>query len=269
MHSLRSRWLFVGTVALLHLGAFSVLLHGVSSWFVYIVLGVPALVLTVAAAVLRQESTAPTRIGTLVVGGIILWWPAILGLGLVTGLRYPGIDWAIPIGATIAILHVVTRDGRHVRPTWFAPGRFDLVSVILGVATALLAGLALWLWSRTGSPTIEFQRQQLQQLPSGLLVPAALGFAITNALAEEFVYRGIIREGLRTMTGPVTEVLITSALFGVAHLSGFPSGPVGMAMVFVWGVSLGIIRNRTEGMIGPVLVHIAADLVIFGIVATL
>ena len=256
-------------MALLHIGVFSVLVPELSPWIVYAVLGVPALALMVVAATLRREATGAARIGTIFISGLVLWWPASFGLGLLTGLRYPGIDWAVPIGVTILVLHIATRRDRTRRPSWFAPGTFDLPSVILGIATAGLAGLALWLWSRSGAPTIEEQRQQLEQIPQGMLVPLALGFAVTNALAEEFVYRGVIREALRGMARPVVEVLITSALFGIAHLSGFPSGPVGMAMVFVWGISLGIIRNRTGGLVGPVIVHVAADLVIFAIVASL
>ena len=120
----------------------------------------------------------------------------------------------------------------------------------------------------TAAQRVENQAAQLATIPRALLIPAGIGFAVSNAFAEELLYRGVIREGLRGMVSPVVEVLITSTLFGIAHLTGFPSGVVGIAMVFVWGVSLGIIRNRTRGMAGPILVHIAADLTIFAILAT-
>ena len=51
------------------------------------------------------------------------------------------------------------------------------------------------------------------------------------------------------------------------HLYGFPSGLIGMAMVFVWGIALGILRVRSGGMLVPIVTHIAADLVIFTILA--
>ena len=81
------------------------------------------------------------------------------------------------------------------------------------------------------------------------------------------MFRGAVREGLVPFTSRWLRILVTAVLFAVLHFRGFPSGPVGMAMVLVWGVALGYLRERSEGMLVPIVAHIGADLAIFAILA--
>ena len=81
---------------------------------------------------------------------------------------------------------------------------------------------------------------------------------------EELAFRGVLTDGLTVLIRrPVVVISIQAALFGLWHYKGFPGGVVGVAMVFAWGVFLGILRKRSGGMIAPLAGHICADLTIF------
>ncbi len=74
-------------------------------------------------------------------------------------------------------------------------------------------------------------------------------------------------DGLGSRLPKWSIILITAMLFAGFHLYGFPSGGMGMTMVFVWGIVLGILRARSGGMLVPIVTHIGADLVVFVILA--
>jgi membrane protease YdiL (CAAX protease family) len=256
-------------------------LSHLSVWVIYITTSVVALglatVTVIAGRRAVQPASAPSstgtrrrlrlngaQFGTLALCLIVLSWPAAAGLTRLTGWSFPGVDLALPL---LICAIVGGRELLGDRPGWLRVGTFDAVSLILGVVTVAISAIALIAWSRLDAPTIAFQMKQLETIPRGWLVPAALGFAVSNAIVEEAIYRGVIREGLREFVPATAEVIVTSALFGLAHLHGFPSGAIGVGLVFVWGCALGVIRNRTGGMAGPIVVHIAADLTIAGILA--
>ena len=60
-------------------------------------------------------------------------------------------------------------------------------------------------------------------------------------------------------------VVLQAVLFGLLHYRGVPSGPVGVVMAGGWGFLLGWLRRHTGGLVTPLAAHVAADVVIFGI----
>jgi len=69
--------------------------------------------------------------------------------------------------------------------------------------------------------------------------------------------------------GPgVVSIFLQAWLFGAMHyLQGFPNGGWGLVMAAVYGLMLGWLRRRSQGMLAPWLAHICADMVIFAILA--
>ncbi|HYX72145.1 MAG TPA: CPBP family glutamic-type intramembrane protease, partial [Nitrososphaera sp.] len=64
-------------------------------------------------------------------------------------------------------------------------------------------------------------------------------------------------------------VVIQAGSFAAFHyLAGFPNGVFGLAMVFVYGFMLGVLRRRSRGLLAPWIAHVLADIVIFAILAT-
>jgi membrane protease YdiL (CAAX protease family) len=107
----------------------------------------------------------------------------------------------------------------------------------------------------------------LPQWPVLGLLAAGLTFSIINAILEEFIWRGILLDWLRTRMAPAAAVVVQAASFGAAHYMGFPSGFVGSGLAAIYGVMLGALAVRSKGIGAPIVAHIAADAVIFAVLA--
>ncbi len=164
-------------------------------------------------------------------------------------------------------------------PAFLGPGKRDLVSLLLVPATILISAIALAVWVKLPGSDLTRFRVAIPGYP--LFVWAVLGilFAISNAFAEELLFRGYLFEGFSrllpklngateipkivAMAGAV--VVGQAALFGLWHFRGFPGGASGMLLVTLWGLVLGLMRHRTGSIRLPLLTHFFADLVIFGL----
>ncbi len=98
--------------------------------------------------------------------------------------------------------------------------------------------------------------------PVWLILSAGAGFALINAAVEEALFRGVLQTSLEQLIGPVGAVLIQAVAFGLLHVVGIPTGLVGALMAGSWGVLLGVLRHRTQGILASYVAHVAADLTI-------
>jgi len=145
-------------------------------------------------------------------------------------------------------------------------GRFDTGTVGLFVLVVVGSSTALVLWYALARPNVDDLRAQIPSWPTWLLPLAGLGFAVVNAIIEEVVWRGLFWELLRRAV-PATwaVILLQAASFGLIHIGGFPRGWMGVAMAALYGLFLGLIRQRSGGLVPPIIAHIVADAVIFAI----
>jgi membrane protease YdiL (CAAX protease family) len=65
--------------------------------------------------------------------------------------------------------------------------------------------------------------------------------------------------------GALPAMFIQGVAFGIVHANGFPRGVVGVVLASVYGVSLGLLRLRSGGLLAPFVAHVIADATIFGI----
>jgi hypothetical protein len=111
-------------------------------------------------------------------------------------------------------------------------------------------------------------RELTTRLPArvlGSVVLAGMLFALVNAILEEMLFRGVLYDGVEWQCGWKAAVMITAGIFGLFHVHGYPPGPLGAAMAAIYGLVLGWLRHRTQGLLLPILAHIFADATIFGI----
>lgn len=141
-------------------------------------------------------------------------------------------------------------------------GLRTLAAAIVGAAT-----LAAFQWfnlrrlGRTPGKTRDFMRQLAQRIfpQSPVEFSAYLALAGTAGVCEEFIYRGFATAVLQRVGFSVwLVVLISSILFGLAHLYQGRGGFVG---TFVIGVVFAIARIAYDGLIPAMAWHFAVDAV--------
>jgi uncharacterized protein len=202
-------------------------------------------------------------------------WASSLGVLFVTCLVLAG---AGPQQVVFALAFVVYAAIASSVP-WFheavsvlAPGRWDGRSLALGAAFAAISGLTLLAWYVVARPDLaDLVRTFVPDWPLWLLVPAAVAFSIVNAAVEEAAYRGVLLGALERAGIPAQIALILQACaFAALHFrAGFPRGPAGVGLTFVYGLVLGVFRHRTGGLLVPFVTHVLTDLTIVAIVLAL
>jgi membrane protease YdiL (CAAX protease family) len=81
---------------------------------------------------------------------------------------------------------------------------------------------------------------------------------IAAPLIEELIFRGIILNGLLQRYSPVKSIILSSILFGIAHLN-----PWQFFTAFIIGVFSGWVYYRTKKLSLSILIHTVNNLVAF------
>src|SRR5260370_24414357 len=68
-------------------------------------------------------------------------------------------------------------------------------------------------------------------------------------MLEEFLFRGLVFQGLRRTTGPPLAVLGSAALFALVH------PPIAVIPVFGLGIAAAISFNKSKFLLAPILTH--------------
>lgn len=143
-------------------------------------------------------------------------------------------------------------------------GRGEIVSIVV---IALLTLTALSTWVIAFRPDLSHARSMLPDWSPAGLVAAALVFSIGNAVLEEVIWRGVLLGWMCRFLSPVPAIGLQAISFGAAHYFGVPSGLVGVALATLYGLMLGWLAWRSQGLVAAIVAHVAADLCIVVIVA--
>jgi hypothetical protein len=212
-------------------------------------------VLMVLAIALRSSAAAHITILAFVTA-VWLWsgaWPASWPFALLV----PLLVYGVVAGAVLPLRGTIT---------WLRRGRWDRSILALTLLTVVLSALGLWIWSINAEPDLSRFGRALPTTSVVYLVPIGLGFAVLNAAVEESIFRGIVLQALDSAFGRGWLSLAIHAMaFGLVHFRGVPDGWIGVAMAAAYGLMLGMVRRRSGGLLAPIVAHICADLVIFGI----
>lgn len=176
--------------------------------------------------------------------------------GLFVALELP-VGWALLLGysisgAAVALLSLAAFKSAKVpdllracglRPQ--APGAF-----LRSLGWGLLAGAGATAVAAAYLPILRARRPELlEHPPAGAWVAAlAVGAA---PLVEEFIFRGLLYQGLRRTWGVAPSVLASAALFAAAH------PPASALPVFALGVATSLAFERARWLLAPVLAHAA------------
>ncbi|HLW65415.1 MAG TPA: type II CAAX endopeptidase family protein [Gemmataceae bacterium] len=185
----------------------------------------------------------------LVVSGLLpLPWPLYLLLPL---LIYAGIVLATPsLRATAPRLAIGQTSG---------PAIAAAVALSLATAAVLIAFHILVHPDVSGFAV---------RLPvSGPLTLICIGVfvSVVNALLEELIFRGIMWEVVAAEWNAGAALVVTAGVFGLFHLHGYPSGPLGVVLAGLYGLALGLLRWWTGGLALAIACHVCADATIFSL----
>lgn len=226
----------------------------------------------------KRLRTVVAGLGLTVGGFAVAIAVVILGVGLLeafVGIRdqplllYPVITILQGLGFGIAVLAYIALTGRWNLIKARVPGLRDLGATVLGVI-ALLAALAAIsaVYSTLGVKTAENQITQIgSNNPEVMLYMIPLAFLVIGP-GEELLFRGTIQGLFRGSYAAAPAIILSSALFAVAHITALLGSSLGakaatITALFALSLVLGILYEYTDNLVVPALVHGAYDAIVF------
>lgn len=97
-------------------------------------------------------------------------------------------------------------------------------------------------------------------------LPVIAAGALVNSAAEEFVYRHAAIRASREVMGTTPAMLLTSLVFGLAHVTGNPGGLTGVLYTGLFGLVCAHAMLRVRGFAWNLPIHFFGDV---GVCATL
>jgi len=193
-----------------------------------------------------------------------------LGLMLVVALVPPIAHWPFATLVPVVVYTAVVLSFPSLRRSvsWLRVGRLDRGIVVATAITIMASSSALVLWYMAVRP--DLGRFVSRIPPGGVLQLALIGllFACVNAALEEAAWRGVVMDALAARIGASGAVFVQALGFGAGHLAGIPGGAVGIGMASLFGLALGLLRQRAQGMLPCFIVHLCADATIYILVVS-
>jgi uncharacterized protein len=149
---------------------------------------------------------------------------------------------------------------------WLRAGKLRGWVLVATAAIIALSTSALLLYDLLLKPDLGYLSSQVPPWRPAELIVAGAFFSVLNALLEEMIFRGVLLDALTSQIGAVWAVVVQAVAFGIGHGQGYPPGSLGMALAAVYGLMLGMLRQRSGGLLAPWIAHVFADAVIFRIV---
>lgn len=188
---------------------------------------------------------------------------ALIDLGLVVaaskGLGTQVAQSAVLVLVQLAYLFplIVIFAYRRVNPKSLGFAAFEWSTLGLGCGLLFVSYLVILL--HNGALTllgVETQGDQITQLLSALESPVwfVLVGVIFAPIVEEIFFRGFLFQGFRQSYGWVNGALLSSAVFGLAHLD-----PVAFIPTFILGMLLAYMYHRSNSVWPGIILHILVN----------
>jgi len=196
-------------------------------------------------------------------------WAAMAGFGLVASAAFVPVHPLILVIAGFGLIYFgIFRKHKYL----------SYMALVLAGAFCFLQAppyyvfvwvVILLIWFRLTDPDVSNLSEQIPDIGPLAMVGLAIVFSIVNAVLEETVWRGAIQSWLTTIISAPAAILLQAISFGAPHLHGFPNGILGIFLATCYGVLLGALAQKTNGLAAPLAAHIFTDLAIFYILLSL
>ena len=131
-------------------------------------------------------------------------------------------------------------------------------SVWCFLAVLLFNGAYTSVVNALGIEVLQPQDLPFDEYGATALVFSGIFVALAGPFAEELVFRGFVFRGLAHRWGPAAGILLSAAIFSIAHANVAVLIPI-----FVAGLLLGWLYHRTGSLWGCVWVHATQNAVAF------
>ncbi len=142
------------------------------------------------------------------------------------------------------------------------PGLKDIGLAVLGFGVYFLLYLVIAVAAKAIFPSLNFEQQQQVGFETARanweLILVFFSLVVMPPLVEEILARGFLYTGLKTKWPRWVAVLVTSALFAIAHLqfgSGAPLLWVAAIDTFTLSLVLIYLREKTGNLGAPIALH--------------
>lgn len=155
-------------------------------------------------------------------------------------------------GASILIyLYKKKKEKEHYKHPNFRINDYLLVPLIIIATIALQMGVTTPLISLI--PVPEFITKIMESISKDMQnIWGLTAVVILAPILEEYLFRGVMLEGLLKRISPIKAILISSALFGLVHLN-----PWQFIAAMVIGIFAGWIYYKTRSLSLAIIIHIA------------
>jgi membrane protease YdiL (CAAX protease family) len=171
--------------------------------------------------------------------------------------RSDGFAMAVVVEGGLALIAVAAAWLFHVSLRDLFPT--DRASLVSAVARGLLATapmlIIFWILVNSNWPMLRQLREQVEWLigemfPNGSIAQFAT-VAVLAGVGEELLFRGSLQTALSNWTTPVTGLVITSLLFGLAHALS----KLYFFFAVAVGAFLGWMTLRYNDLVAPIIAH--------------
>jgi membrane protease YdiL (CAAX protease family) len=92
-----------------------------------------------------------------------------------------------------------------------------------------------------------------ERIAEKLTLPLVFIISFLSSVSEEIFFRGFLQPKLIRLTTPLFGIVITSALFGFAHIAYH--NPLQIVIPFCIGIIFGFLLLKTKNIIAPISAH--------------
>lgn len=190
-----------------------------------------------------------------------IFWPIYLFSQLF--IIWP-ISFIIPIIMYFAYYFIFLKI--NILKEWFRIGKINRGIVVLSIITIFVSSGALIVWVFIFKPDLADLYKMVPTSSILKIILIGLLFSIFNSVWEEITFKGILWSNTENLfSKPWLLIIFQGLLFGIIHLNGFPRGWIGAGLAACYGIALGFLKQLSNGLIVPMIVHFFADATIFGI----
>ncbi|MFB1023083.1 MAG: type II CAAX endopeptidase family protein [Vicingaceae bacterium] len=188
----------------------------------------------------------------LIFSGMILFYPVQHWLNDLMGIS-PSflVYYVLAMAAPLYLLHSLKKKEEGTVTYLLKPKDIGVVLILVVATVALQWGVTGPIGYSIPMPEM-FQkifRDLAEQLNDGY---GLISIAIMAPFFEEFIFRGIMLDGLLKKKSTWTAILISAALFGLVHLN-----PWQFVTAMIIGTFAGWVYSRTKSLIYCIIIHFA------------